>query len=101
MVWPAISKFSPRELTNGICVLLTSFAPHSRESLDVLQAARQAGEDPRHYRLAGFPLAQAADCTLLFSIDSPSFFLPWSPAWGLAGSAGDAGGAPHLPGGGE
>ncbi len=42
------------------------------------------GEDPRHYRLAGFPLAQAADCTLLFSIDSPSFFPSVVSGMGLA-----------------
>ena len=48
-----------RELTNRDCVLLTSFAPYSRESLD-------------------------ADCTLLFSIDSPSFFPSVVSGMGLA-----------------
>lgn len=72
-----------RELTNRDCVLLTSFAPYSRESLDVLRAARQAGAKILAITDSPVsPLAQAADCTLLFSIDSPSFFLPWSPAWG-------------------
>lgn len=72
-----------RELTTQDCLLLTSFAPYSRESLDVLRAAQQAGativaitDSPVS------PLAQAADCTLLFSIDSPSFSLPWCQAWG-------------------
>lgn len=64
-----------REFTARDCVLLTSFAPYSRESLDVLHAAKHAGA-----KIIAFtdspvsPLAQAADCTLLFSIESPSFF---------------------------
>ncbi|AUU90585.1 MULTISPECIES: MurR/RpiR family transcriptional regulator [Phytobacter] len=64
-----------REITAEDCLLLTSFAPYSRESLDVLNAARQAGA-----RIIAItdspvsPLAQAADCTLLFSLSSPSFF---------------------------
>ncbi|KGT86902.1 MurR/RpiR family transcriptional regulator [Enterobacter cancerogenus] len=74
-----------RELTAQDCVLLTSFAPYSRESLDVLHAAQQAGakiiaitDSPVS------PLAQAADCTLLFSIDSPSFFPSVVSGMGLA-----------------
>ncbi|RPD94329.1 MurR/RpiR family transcriptional regulator [Candidatus Pantoea deserta] len=74
-----------RELTAQDCVLLTSFAPYSRESLNVLNAARQAGatiiaitDSPVS------PLAQAADCTLLFSVDSPSFFPSVVSGMGLA-----------------
>ncbi|MBU5926361.1 MurR/RpiR family transcriptional regulator [Enterobacter sichuanensis] len=74
-----------RELTAQDCLLLTSFAPYSRESLDVLRAARQAGativaitDSPVS------PLAQAADCTLLFSTDSPSFFPSVVSGMGLA-----------------
>jgi len=74
-----------RELTAHDCLLLTSFAPYSRESLDVLRAAQQAGativaitDSPVS------PLAQAADCTLLFSIDSPSFFPSVVSGMGLA-----------------
>ncbi|KHJ67908.1 DNA-binding protein [Pantoea rodasii] len=74
-----------RELTAKDCVLLTSFAPYSRESLDVLHAAQDAGakiiaitDSPVS------PLAQAADCTLLFSIDSPSFFPSVVSGMGLA-----------------
>ncbi|EOY8405190.1 TPA: MurR/RpiR family transcriptional regulator [Enterobacter asburiae] len=74
-----------RELTAQDCLLLTSFAPYSRESLDVLRAAQQAGativaitDSPVS------PLAQAADCTLLFSIDSPSFFPSVVSGMGLA-----------------
>ncbi|BBV76982.1 DNA-binding protein [Raoultella planticola] len=74
-----------RELTAGDCVLLTSFAPYSRESLDVLHAAQRAGA-----RIIAItdspvsPLAQAAECTLLFSIDSPSFFPSVVSGMGLA-----------------
>jgi len=74
-----------RELTAQDAILLTSFAPYSRESLTVLQAARQAGakiiaitDSPVS------PLAQAADCTLLFSVDSPSFFPSVVSGMGLA-----------------
>ncbi len=74
-----------RELTARDCVLLTSFAPYSRESLDVLHAAQLAGA-----RIIAItdspvsPLAQAAECTLLFSIDSPSFFPSVVSGMGLA-----------------
>jgi len=74
-----------RELTAQDAILLTSFAPYSRESLMVLQAARQAGakivaitDSPVS------PLAQAADCTLLFSVESPSFFPSVVSGMGLA-----------------
>ena len=74
-----------RELTGQDAILLTSFAPYSRESLTVLQAARQAGakivaitDSPVS------PLAQAADCTLLFSVESPSFFPSVVSGMGLA-----------------
>ncbi|ERK18317.1 MAG: MurR/RpiR family transcriptional regulator [Pantoea sp.] len=74
-----------RELSGKDCVLLTSFAPYSRESLAVLHAATEAGA-----RIIAItdspvsPLAQAADCTLLFSIDSPSFFPSVVSGMGLA-----------------
>lgn len=74
-----------RELSAKDCVLLTSFAPYSRESLDVLHAATEAGT-----RIIAItdspvsPLAQAADCTLLFSVDSPSFFPSVVSGMGLA-----------------
>ncbi|WP_213894519.1 MurR/RpiR family transcriptional regulator [Raoultella ornithinolytica] len=74
-----------RELTARDCVLLTSFAPYSRESLDVLHAAQRAGA-----RIIAItdspvsPLAQVAECTLLFSIDSPSFFPSVVSGMGLA-----------------
>lgn len=74
-----------REFTSRDCVLLISFAPYSRESLAVLQAAQQAGA-----KIIAItdslvsPLAQAADCTMLFSIDSPSFFPSVVSGMGLA-----------------
>jgi DNA-binding MurR/RpiR family transcriptional regulator len=63
-----------REINAEDCLLLTSFSPYSRESLDVLNAARQAGA-----RIIAItdspvsPLAQTADCTLLFSSAAPLF----------------------------
>ncbi len=74
-----------RELTAQDCVLLTSFAPYSRESLDVLHAAQDA--EAKIIAITDSPvspLAQAADCTLLFSIDSPSFFPSVVSGMGLA-----------------
>jgi len=56
-------------------VVVISFAPYSREALQVAEAARAAGS-----RLVAFtdssasPLALAADAAILFSTDSPSFF---------------------------
>jgi len=74
-----------REINAEDCLLLTSFSPYSRESLDVLNAARQAGA-----RIIAItdspvsPLAQAADCTLLFSLSSPSFFSSIVSGMGVA-----------------
>lgn len=74
-----------RELTDRDCVLLTSFAPYSRETIDVMNSATQAGA-----RIIAItdspvsPLAQVADCTLLFSINSPSFFPSVVSGMGLA-----------------
>ncbi len=79
------SEMFTREFTAQDCVLLTSFAPYSREALEVMQAAQQAGA-----RIVAItdspvsPLAQGADCTLLFSVDSPSFFPSVVSGIGLA-----------------
>lgn len=74
-----------RELSAKDCVLLTSFAPYSRESLDVLHAAKQAGAQIITITDSPVsPLAQAADCTLLFSTDSPSFFPSVVSGMGIA-----------------
>ncbi|HFZ8993984.1 TPA: MurR/RpiR family transcriptional regulator [Citrobacter freundii] len=74
-----------RELTAQDCVVLASFAPYSRESLVVLHAAQQAGAKIISITDSPVsPLAQASDCTLLFSIDSPSFFPSVVSGIGLA-----------------
>jgi len=64
-----------RGLTAKDAVLVASFAPYSQESLRVAAAAREAG-----CKLVALtdskvaPIALEADCTLLFPVDSPSFF---------------------------
>lgn len=64
-----------RAMDSGDAVLVVAFAPYSREALAVAQAARDAGcrivaltDSPAS------PLALVADASLLFSLDSPSFF---------------------------
>lgn len=74
-----------RELTPQDALLLIGFSPYSRESLTVLEAARQ-----RHCPIAAVtdsplsPLAQAADCALYFTTDSPSFFPSIMAGMGVA-----------------
>lgn len=64
-----------RGLAPKDAVLVASFAPYSQESVAVAGAARAAG-----CRLVALtdstvsPIALEADCTLLFPVDSPSFF---------------------------
>ncbi|MDM0042622.1 MurR/RpiR family transcriptional regulator [Variovorax sp. J22G21] len=56
-------------------VVVISFAPYSRDALMVIDAARSAGA--RVIALtdsSASPLALAADQTVLFAVDSPSFF---------------------------
>ena len=64
-----------RAMAKGDALLVASFAPYSREALQVAQAGRAAGcrivaltDSPAS------PLALLADACLLFSIASPSFF---------------------------
>ncbi|WP_017349196.1 MurR/RpiR family transcriptional regulator [Pantoea sp. A4] len=69
------SEIYSREFTAEDCLLIASFAPYSRESLQMLQAAQSAGSKIIALTDSPLsPLAQAADCVLLFSTDSPSFF---------------------------
>jgi len=74
-----------RAIEKSDAVVVISFAPYSRESLQVLEAARGVGA-----RVIAFtdssasPLALGADMTVLFSVDSPSFFP--SVAAGVAAS---------------
>lgn len=64
-----------RAMEHGDALLVVAFAPYSREALAVAQAAKEAGcrivaltDSPAS------PLALLADATLLFSLESPSFF---------------------------
>ncbi len=64
-----------RDFTEQDVLVIVGFAPYSRETLQVLSAARRA-----RMRIVALsdsplaPLAQEADVTLFFATDSPSFF---------------------------
>jgi DNA-binding MurR/RpiR family transcriptional regulator len=64
-----------RSIERQDAVVVISFAPYSKESLQVLEAAKEAGA-----RVIAFtdssasPLALRADVQVLFTVDSPSFF---------------------------
>lgn len=74
-----------RELTPQDAVLMIGFAPYSRESLDVLGAARQAGSNIVALTDSPLsPLAEHARSTLYFSAHSPSFFSSVVSAMGIA-----------------
>lgn len=68
-------EMQQRAFARGDAVLVASFAPYSREALQVAQAARAAG-----CRIIAVtdsiasPLSLLADETLRFAVDSPSFF---------------------------
>lgn len=68
-------EMQQRAFAKGDAVLVASFAPYSREALQVAQAAKAAGckllavSDS-----VASPLSLIADETLLFAIRSPSFF---------------------------
>jgi len=56
-------------------VVVTSFAPYSREALIVAQAARAAGAQLVALTdSSAAPIALGADATIQFAVDSPSFF---------------------------
>jgi len=64
-----------RALTARDAMLVAAFAPYSQESLRVATAAREAGCTVIALTDSTVaPIALEADCTLLFAIDSPSFF---------------------------
>ncbi|AZG17264.1 MULTISPECIES: MurR/RpiR family transcriptional regulator [Cupriavidus] len=64
-----------RALTGKDTVVVTSFAPYSAEIVRVADAARDAGCSVVALTDSTVaPIALRADCTLLFSNDSPSFF---------------------------
>jgi len=68
-------EMQQRAFAKGDAVVVASFVPYSREALQVAQAAKAAG-----CRIVAItdsiasPLSLLADETLLFAIDSPSFF---------------------------
>jgi DNA-binding MurR/RpiR family transcriptional regulator len=64
-----------RAMARSDAVVVISFAPYSREALQVLEAARGAGSRVVAFTDSGAsPLALGADVAVLFSVDSPSFF---------------------------
>ena len=76
-----------RAIERGDAVVAISFAPYSREALEVVEAARTAGA--RVVAItdsSASPLALAADATVLFASASPSFF----PSIGAAIAAAEA-----------
>ena len=74
-----------RAVDKGDAVVVIGFAPYSREAQEVAQAARQAG-----CKLIALtdsvasPLSLVADETLLFAVQSPSFFPSIAAALALA-----------------
>lgn len=68
-------EMQQRAFAKGDALVVASFVPYSREALQVAQAAKAAG-----CRIVAVtdsiasPLSLLADETLLFAIDSPSFF---------------------------
>lgn len=87
-----------REINAEDCLLLTSFSPYSRESLDVLNAARQAGRgtDYRHHRLSGFAAGASGGLHVAFLPQQPLFFPFDSVRYGRRRVfAGDAGCPPR------
>ena len=64
-----------RALKPDDAVLMTSFAPYSQEIVRVAEAACRAGSKVIALSdSVAAPIALKADCTLVFSVDSPSFF---------------------------
>ena len=68
-------EMQQRALAKGDALVVISFAPYSREALQVAQAAKAAGCKLLAVTdSVASPLSLLADETLLFSIRSPSFF---------------------------
>jgi hypothetical protein len=100
-------EMQQRAFAKGDALVVASFAPYSREALQVAQAAKAAGcRIVAITDSAASPLSLLADETLLFTIHSPSFFPVGGRRRGGDRSAGRAageprrqgGGAPHRPG---
>lgn len=68
-------EMQQRAFARGDAVLVASFAPYSREALQVAQAAKAAGCKLLAVTdSVASPISLIADDTLLFAIRSPSFF---------------------------
>jgi DNA-binding MurR/RpiR family transcriptional regulator len=68
-------EMQQRAFTKGDALVVISFAPYSREALEVARAAKAAGTKVLAITdSVASPLSLLADETLLFSIRSPSFF---------------------------
>ena len=68
-------EMQQRALAKGDALVVISFAPYSREALQVAEAAKEAGcRIVAITDSAASPLSLLADETILFAIHSPSFF---------------------------
>lgn len=68
-------EMQQRAMAKGDALIVFSFAPYSREALQVTEAAKKAGcRVVAITDSSASPLSLAADATLLFGIQSPSFF---------------------------
>ena len=68
-------EMQQRAMVKGDALVVISFAPYSREALQVAEAAKAAScKVVALTDSAASPLSLLADATLLFSIHSPSFF---------------------------
>lgn len=68
-------EMQQRAMAKGDALVVASFAPYSREALQVAEAAKAAGCKLLALTdSAASPLSLLADETLLFAIQSPSFF---------------------------
>ncbi len=66
-----------RSLKKGDALVIISFAPYSKEAIQAAKAARQAGCPVLAIcDSIVAPIAQNADCILVFSTETPSFFPP-------------------------
>ncbi len=68
-------EMQTRSMNAGDALLVVSFAPYSREVLQVVEAGKRAGCKVIAVTDSdASPLSLQADATLLFSTQSPSFF---------------------------
>ena len=73
-----------RAIQKSDVVFIVSFSPYSREALEVMAIAQRAGAKTIALTdSSASPLALEASLSLLFSVDSPSFFPSVSAGVGL------------------